>query len=110
MRKFSFLGKKTNLHEVRIPVGRLDRINQSLKRRLDDDIEGVFNRACASNDLEAATDLLRLLEKQHARRAPGLARERRVSSANLQQARRDLERLAALRCALAPAQPVEGSR
>ena len=61
------------MHEVQIPGARLARVNQSLKRRLDDDVEEVFNRACATNDLEAAADLLALLEKWHARRPPIMA-------------------------------------
>jgi hypothetical protein len=72
-------------------------VNQSLKRRLDDDIEEVFNRACATNDLEAAGDLLALLEKWYARRSASYGRERRISGANLARTRRELDRLMLLR-------------
>ena len=94
MRTFRFLGgKATTLREVPIPGSRLARVNQSLKRRLDDEVEEVFHRACAANDFESAADLLVLLEKWHARRATLFGRERRISSANLQRARKELERL-----------------
>jgi hypothetical protein len=97
MRTFGFLvNRSSSLHEVRIPGARLARVNQSLKRRLDDDLEEVFNRACATNDLEAATDLLTLLEKWHARRAASYGRERRINSAALDRARKDLDRLVVL--------------
>ena len=97
MRTFGFMVKKSaSLHEVRIPTARLARVNQSLKRRLDDDVEEVFHRACATNDLESASDLLALLEKWHARRSASYGRERRISGANLQRARKELERLTML--------------
>ena len=97
MRTFGFLvNKSSSLHEVRIPGARLARVNQSLKRRLDDDLEEVFNRACATNDLEAAADLLGLLEKWHARRSASYGRERRISGASLERVRKELERLITL--------------
>jgi hypothetical protein len=46
--------------------------------------------ACAAGHREAATDLLALPEKWHARRAIGTQRERRVKDEILQRARRDL--------------------
>ncbi len=97
MRTFGFIGNRSSrVTEVAIPGARLARVNQSLKRRLDDDVEEVFNRACASNDLESATDLLALLEKWHTRRSANYGRERRIAGANLQRARKELERLSAL--------------
>jgi hypothetical protein len=98
-----FIGSKIRSHnEIQIPGERLARVNQSLKRRLDDDVEEVFSRTCASNDLESAADLLNLLEKWHARRSASYGRERRISGANLVRARKELERLSALR-GVAPA-------
>src|SRR6185312_9011598 len=80
MRTFGFIGAKVRpQNEVRIPGARLARVNQALKRRLDDDVEEVFSRACAGNDLESAADLLQLLEKWHARRSSSYGRERRIS-------------------------------
>ena len=98
MRPFSFRGNKSSaMTEVAIPGARLARVNQAHKRRLDDDVEDVFHRACATNDLESATDLLLLLEKWHTRRSESYGRERRISSANLQRARKELERRSASR-------------
>jgi len=112
MRTFGFINSKnTRLHEVQIPGSRLARVNQSLKRRLDDDVEEVFNRACATNDLESAADLLALLEKWHARRQANYGRERRITGVGLQRARKELERLSALhgaKAAVAPA-PADGT-
>jgi hypothetical protein len=97
MRTFGFIGKQSpRLTEVQIPGSRLARVNQSLKRRLDDDVEEVFNRACATNDLEAATDLLALLEKWHARRQANYGRERRITGVGLERARKELDRLTVL--------------
>jgi hypothetical protein len=98
MRTFGFIvNRSSTLHEVRIPNERLARVNQSLKRRLDDDLEEVFNRALATNDLDAATDLLALMEKWHARRSASYGRERRINSAAIDRAKKDLERMVQLR-------------
>ena len=98
MRTFGFMSNRNaKSNEVQIPSARMARVNQSLKRRLDDDVEEVFNRACATNDLEAANDLLSLLEKWHTRRSAHYGRERRVSGVGLQRARKELERLTQLR-------------
>jgi hypothetical protein len=105
MRTFGFIGSKTRLRgELQIPGARLARVNQALKRRLDDDIEEVFSRACASNDLESANDLLMLLEKWHARRSASYGRERRISGANLVRARKELDRLSTLHGGKPPAE------
>ncbi|MSP02038.1 MAG: hypothetical protein EXR07_13460 [Acetobacteraceae bacterium] len=97
MRTFGFLVNKTSsLHEPGIPGARLTRVNQSLKRRLDDGLEDVFNRACAANDIEAAADLMAVMEKWHARRAAKYGRERRVDGGALQRVHREMERLCAL--------------
>jgi hypothetical protein len=108
MRTFGFLvNRSTSLHEVRIPGSRLARLHQSLKRRLDDDLEDVFARACAMNDLESAGDLLAVMEKWHARRSASYGRERRISGASIERARKELERLCMLHGANPPAPKVE---
>ena len=107
MKAFAFLlNKSADLHAVRIPGGRMARLNQSLKRRLDDDLEDVFHRACATDDLESASDLLTVLEKWHERRSAHYGRERRISGAALERARRELDRLLVLKAGrLPPRQP-----
>jgi hypothetical protein len=108
MKTFGLLVRKTSgPHEVRIPGARLARVNQSLRRRLDDEIEAVFNRACATNDLEAAADLLTLMEKWHARRPAGHGHERRTGGEHLRRVRKQLERVSGLRGAVVPAAEVK---
>jgi len=63
------------------------------RRRLEDDIERIFHRACVTAELEAATDLLNLLEKWGAKRSSSYGRERRIDGARVQDAREALERL-----------------
>ena len=66
-------------------------------RRLNDDVAAIIIRACATNDLTAATDLLALLEKWHSRRSGLYGRERRVNTSAVQALRSKLERLSATR-------------
>jgi hypothetical protein len=96
VRPFAFiLNDRFKSSAPRIPAARLERV-QSFRRRLDDCVEELFDRACSTNNLLAATDLLALLEKWHARRSDSYGRERRTSDAALQRARGRLERLRAL--------------
>ena len=76
-----------------IPAGRLSRVRQSFSRRLDDDLEAVFKRACLNNDPEAAADLLVILEKWHSRRVARFGRDRPISDETVQRARSELDRL-----------------
>jgi hypothetical protein len=97
-RNLSFLVRNTlGLHEARIPDSRIARINQSVRRRLEDDLEDMIRRACAGNDLEAATELLELLKKWQERRASKFGRDRRVREAEFESIREDLYRLCVLR-------------
>jgi hypothetical protein len=106
MRTFGFIGNRSRSQsELQIPGARLARVNQSLKRRLDDDIEEIFSRACATNDLVSAADLLTLLEKWHLRRTTCSGRDRRNFGVNLQRARKELDRQTALRRNSVPSGP-----
>jgi hypothetical protein len=97
MNPFAIFSKKgAATREQRIPDNRLARVTQSFQRRLDDDIEAVFNRACISNDVDAAADLLALMEKWHERRKTSYGGERRINDDALRRARRALERLVVL--------------
>ena len=49
----------------------------------DDDIDATFKRACVTNELETATDLLEVLEKCHARRIARYGREGRIDYTGL---------------------------
>jgi hypothetical protein len=97
-RRLSFLvGGTSGMAETRIPDSRLARVNQCVRRRLNDDLEDMIRRACAGNDLEAATELLDLLKKWHERRASKFGRDRRVRSSDLERIREELDTLCMLR-------------
>ena len=67
MRMFSVLvDKAVRLREPAIPDKRLTRVNPPAVNRLDEGVMEVFTLACAASDLEAAADLLALVEKWHA--------------------------------------------
>lgn len=83
----------SNMSEPRLPTPRPPDPRKSIRRRMEDQIEALYNRARIGNDLEAASDLLALLEKWFARRPVQVGRERRTNAAALLRARRDLEQL-----------------
>jgi len=97
-RRLAFLVNGSSaLSEARIPDANLAPVNQSVRRRLIDDIEAISKRACAANEIEAAADLLTLLEKWHTRRPERPARDRRLHNADLRRIRGELDRLRTLR-------------
>src|SRR5580704_2230421 len=69
-------------------------VSHFIRRRMEDDIEDIFYKACSARDAEKARDLLGLLEKMHARRSVSYGRERRLNTATLESARRKLQRMA----------------
>ena len=89
MRQFGF-NLKGSLSPPPRPDGQSSRI---LRRRLEDDVEDVFDKACAARDVERASDLLTVLEKMQARRAASYGRERRMNSGTLVRARQRLKQL-----------------
>jgi hypothetical protein len=97
MRPFGILiGNRAALHMPGTPGARLDHARRP-RRRLDDSIADIFARAVASNNLDAASDLLTILETWHRRRATKYGRERRIGDAELKAMRANLVRLTALR-------------
>jgi hypothetical protein len=70
---------------------------RSVRRRLEDQIESLYNRSRKINDLEAASDLLALLERWFARRMAKAGQERRINGFALQRARRELNKTCARR-------------
>jgi hypothetical protein len=92
MRTFGFVGNKiVRADEGQAPDARRASVNSSRGRRLDDSIRDIFDRACATNNLEAAADLLTLMEKWHLRRQANYGRERRISGDDLERARKELK-------------------
>jgi hypothetical protein len=74
-----------------IPVGRLERVRQSLRRRLSDQLEDVLHRACVENDLLTAAGLLDVLEDLQNRRQQIYGRERRINDEGIVKARQAVE-------------------
>ncbi len=69
---------------------RLDGIGRSLRRRLSDKIEALFQESCLSGDLETAESLLTILERMSTRPTDG-PDKRRVPVATLERLRAELE-------------------
>jgi hypothetical protein len=86
------LGKATNSPPRRVPTDRMARIVGPVQSRLDDGLSDVFRRACAAGDLDAAADLLRLLETWHGRRGRVDARDEHAHAARLKRFRDELAR------------------
>ena len=97
-RSLGFLMRHSlGLRETAVPDSRLERVNQAVRRRLDDDLEDMIRRACAGNDLEAAAELLALLKKWRERRALRYGHDRRGDRAELRRIRQELDLLARAR-------------
>src|SRR5580658_2759887 len=92
MKKFSVLLRSRDAGvEQNIPAHRLDRIRVSLRRRLSDQVDEVFYRACSEGDRRTAAALYAILEDMHARRLRQFGNERRISDQSLAKARKALE-------------------
>jgi hypothetical protein len=93
MRSLSFqVNRLANLRAARSYEDSTTAAAISPRRRLDDQVEEVFIRACASRDVDAARDLLNLLEKWHTRRLSRYGRERRINGASLERLRKEFDR------------------
>jgi hypothetical protein len=94
---FRLFSDRVSMSEPRLPAPSPPQARQSLRRRLEDQVETLYTKACINNDLEAASDLLALLENWFARRSAKFGRERRRGAVALQRARRELEQLTSAR-------------
>jgi hypothetical protein len=93
MRPFgTLIQKAVQFREPPIPGARLDRVNPRPENRLDDGINELFDHACITNDLEAAADLVALMERWHARRNYKDYEQRRVTAIQLRRMRGELDR------------------
>jgi hypothetical protein len=86
-----------NPHEAPPPGARKAAANRTYRRRLDDAMVAVFDRACAGNNLDAAADVLEVLIAWHRRRSAKYGRERRISDDHLKLMLAELKRLTMLR-------------
>jgi len=57
----------------------LERINKTLRRRLSDRVEAVFQAACMTGELDTAADLLTVLANMRERGRRAFSDERRIS-------------------------------
>jgi hypothetical protein len=70
---------------------------RAYRRRLDDAMVAIFDRACAGNNLDAAADVVEVLITWHRRRSARYGRERRISDDHLKVMLAELKRLTILR-------------
>ena len=75
-----------------LPPERLERLNRSHRRRIDDVIEEAFMHACINGDLETASDLADVLERKLARWLGKHGTDNRSGSAQLATMRTELAR------------------
>jgi len=93
MRPFGALIKKAvKFREPSIPGARLDRVLPRTEHRLEEGINELFEYACITADLEAAGDLVALVETWHARRAYKDYEQRRHVVIQLKRMRGELDR------------------
>lgn len=98
MRTYGFRSAAVrNANEVLPPGARKVPYDGSYRRRLDDAMVAVFERACAGNNLDAAADVLEVLLTWHNRRSSKYGRERRISDVHLKSMLLELQRLTILR-------------
>lgn len=93
MRPFgSLIDRTIQLSQPPIPDPRLERVNPPVMIALDEGITELFDRACVSGELDAAADLLALLERWQARRAYANDQQRRLAGVHLRRMHGELER------------------
>jgi hypothetical protein len=96
MRTFGFRSHvATNLRAPPTPDFRLALSRPVHRRRLDDAMIAIFEQACAGNNLDAAAEVLTVLETWHERRSARYGSERRIEDKHLVTMRSELKRLVA---------------
>jgi hypothetical protein len=93
MRPFGTLVEKAvKFRAPSIPSARLDRVRPRTGYRLDEGINELFDYACITSDLDAAGDLVALMEQWHARRSYKDFEQRRLVVIQLKRMRGELDR------------------
>jgi hypothetical protein len=93
MRPFgSLIDKAVQLSKPPIPGPRLARVNPPVISRLDEGIAELFDQACMTGELEAAADLLALLEQWQAHRTYADEQQRRMAGVQPKRMRGELDR------------------
>ncbi len=80
-----------------IPAQRMERVRQSFRRRLSDEIEEILYRACVEHDVRTADSLYNVLRELQHRRQQEFGVERRICEDGLTRAAHALERCRALK-------------
>ena len=96
MKNLAVYFRPQRAREQLVPAQRMDRVRQSFRRRLSDEVEEVFYRACAENDSRTAAGLYAMIEDMNTRRRQQHGLERRISDERLANAWEALERCRAL--------------
>ena len=93
MRSFGSLIEKTvKFRQPEIPGARLERAHPPAVNRLDEGVQELFDLACITNDLEAAADLVALMEKWHERRCYDDEEQRRTDGIYLKRMHGEFDR------------------
>ena len=93
-----FSHKDPDTAGIPLPKARLARVT-SHRRRVEDDIEVAFHRALSTEQVDAATDILNMLEAWHTRRVNEGVPERQASALDLRVLREELAALGKSRVA-----------
>ena len=75
-----------------IPEARLARVHPSPTHRLDEDVMEAFTLACSLDELEAAADLMALMQRWQSRRVHADEQEKRFGRLHLRRMLGELER------------------
>lgn len=78
--------------DLAIPLERMNRLRHAYQRRLGDQLEDVFHRACVEGDARTAAGLYAVLEDLYTRRVQEKTSERRIHDDAMIKARAALER------------------
>jgi len=93
MRSFgSLIERAAKFREPVIPGARLERARPPAVNKLDEGIAELFDYACITSDLEAAADLMALLEKWHEQRPYDDEEQRRTVGICLKRMHGELDR------------------
>jgi hypothetical protein len=93
MRPFGTLIEKAlQFREPPIPGPRLDRARPRSPHHLDEGIIELFEHACITSELEAAADLVALMEKWHSLRGYKDYEQKRIVAIQLKRMRGELDR------------------
>jgi hypothetical protein len=88
---YTLISRAAHLQSPPIPADRFSQVRRSLRRRIDDAVEDVFQRACLTGDLDTAEELLAVLESMRARRISMYGRNRRINDDDIVRLRTELQ-------------------